>query len=112
MAIWAIGNIGSADPTLVLNEIPFLIEYASNPERMTKEIMESAKESNPLSSSGFDAPFRTSIMHNSSIAIHNIDLNCTNHKMDHFTIMPVVSVFDRVVILYVLYLKLGIGKVT
>ncbi len=58
IAIWAIGNIGSADARLVINEIPFLIEYASNPERMTKEIKKSVEKSIPPVSSGFGPPFR------------------------------------------------------
>lgn len=62
-AIWAIGSIGSANPSLVKNEIPFLIEYASNPERMTKEIKKSIPESKPLVSSGFGAPFNASFIY-------------------------------------------------
>jgi hypothetical protein len=41
-AIWVVGSIGSVSPEIVKNEIIFLIAYASDPERMRKEIVESA----------------------------------------------------------------------
>jgi hypothetical protein len=43
-AAFAVGSIGSVEPSIVKDVIPLLIEYASDPERVKKELQELAPE--------------------------------------------------------------------